>query len=195
MKLLQCCPLCEKKINVSACSNWVVIQNNALKQTNKMLWDFLSFSERIRTSADIQPADFKSKMKHVSDSMKQKNKYVLKMCFGDKKSGHSSYVTNGCWGRGLRPGWKPTSPRSVGHTSLQHHKNCLASLLVQGHPVERSFTYQLVVAADWPTKLFQLPASVQVWLVSRTFRTRSDQGFRARARTHRHTHTAKRSSI
>jgi hypothetical protein len=32
------------------------------------------------------------------------------------------------------------------------------------------------VVADWPTKLFQLPASVREWLVSRTFRTRPDQG-------------------
>ena len=147
---------------------------------------------------------------------KQKNKNVLKMCFGDTTSGHSSYVTNGCWERGLRPGLKPTSPRSVGHISLQHHKNCLASLLVQGHPVERkkfeskkerSFTYQLVVAADWPTKLFQLPASVQVWLVSRTFRTTGSRvphththththhTYTTHTHTHTHTHTAKRSSI
>jgi len=63
------------------------------------------------------------------------------MCFGDMKSGHSSYVINGCWGRGLRPGWKQTSPRKARHISLQHHKNCLASLLVQGHPVERKKFY------------------------------------------------------
>lgn len=74
-------------------------------------------------------------------STKQKNKNVRKKSFGNMKSGHSTYVTNRYWERGFRPGWKPTSPRSVGHISLQHHKNCLAPLLVQGHPVERKKFY------------------------------------------------------
>jgi len=121
--------------------------------------------------------------------IKQKNKYVLKMRFGDMKSGHSTYVTNWWRGRGLRPGLKPTSPRSVGHISLQHHKNCLASLLVQGHPVERKKFY-ISAGSGW-----RLADKVVSIARQRTRMTcfkdfQNPTGSRV---PYTHTHTAKRS--
>jgi hypothetical protein len=128
--------------------------------------------------------------------MKQKNKYVLKMCFGDTKTGHSSYVTNGRWGRGPRPGWKPTSPSSVGHISLQHHKNCLASLLVQGHPVERKKFY---ISAGSGCRLADKVVSIapQRTTCLKDFQnpTGSLSLSLSLSHTHTHTHTAKQSSI
>jgi hypothetical protein len=87
------------------------------------------------------------------------------------------YVTNWCW-EGAPPGWGPTEQAIVGLVSLRHHKRCPAPLLVQGHPVER--IYQLLLAADQPTELLQLPASATVRLVSRTYRTRPDHEFHIR---------------
>jgi hypothetical protein len=51
-------------------------------------------------------------------------------------------VRNRCWERkGSARDVSRLSPRSVGPISLQHHKSCLAPLLVQGHPVERKKFY------------------------------------------------------
>ena len=116
---------------------------------------------------------------------KQKNKNVLKMGFGDMTSGHSSYVTSGFWERGLRPGLKPTSPRLVGHISLQHHKNCLASLLVQGHPVERKKFY---ISAGSGCRLANKVVSVARQRTSMTC-FKDFQNDRTKGSTHTHTHT------
>jgi hypothetical protein len=82
------------------------------------------------------------------------------------------YVT-----RGLRPGWEPTEP-AIGRACLSTTPQKLSCSVTSARPssrkTERSFIYQLLVAADQPTELFQLPASVPVRLVSRTYRTRPD---------------------
>jgi hypothetical protein len=112
-----------------------VLRNNTFKQTNKMLWD--STIQRRHTTCRF--SNPKGNMFQIRT--KRKNINALRKCSDYIKSGHSSYVTNGRWDKELRPGRKPTSPRSVWHISPQHRKNGLASLLVQGHPVERKKFY------------------------------------------------------